>query len=346
MSAMNRPYVQYARTKDGVRIAYTVAGQGPALVRVTQVRWNHAEAWWDVAPYRRMVEQFARGHVLVSYDARGTGLSDGAVEDFGLDAQMLDLEAVLDALGLWQCSLLGWQMGAPPAIAYAERYPERVRKLVLLNPFARGQDFLNVPEVRARETYREVDEAVWDEYRQIIAMSVVGRDRPELLSQLIGVLGRSITPRAVRLHAAQQDGVDVSACLPRIKAPALIVLSRQCPWLDLSHEVAALLPEARVLFMDGVTQFWLEEDVVDSISRFLLDGEALADEGGLEPVRLSAREVEVLRLVSEGRSNREIAAELTISVNTVLHHISSIFQKTGTANRAAAVSYAHRRKLL
>jgi DNA-binding CsgD family transcriptional regulator len=63
------------------------------------------------------------------------------------------------------------------------------------------------------------------------------------------------------------------------------------------------------------------------------------------PDGLSEREVEVLRLVAAGRTNREIADELVISVNTVARHISNIFVKAGVANRAEAASYAHRHAL-
>ena len=60
------------------------------------------------------------------------------------------------------------------------------------------------------------------------------------------------------------------------------------------------------------------------------------------PAGLTDREVEVLRLIAAGRSNRAIAQALFISPNTVLHHVSSIFAKLGVANRAAAAAYATR----
>ena len=62
--------------------------------------------------------------------------------------------------------------------------------------------------------------------------------------------------------------------------------------------------------------------------------------------RLSRREVEVLRLVAEGRSNREIGELLFISSNTAANHVRSILQKTGATNRAEAVAFAGRRGLL
>jgi DNA-binding CsgD family transcriptional regulator len=64
------------------------------------------------------------------------------------------------------------------------------------------------------------------------------------------------------------------------------------------------------------------------------------------PGGLSAREVEVLRLVAAGKSNQQIAVELIISLNTVMRHVSNIFTKTGAANRVEAASYASQHGLL
>jgi DNA-binding CsgD family transcriptional regulator len=60
------------------------------------------------------------------------------------------------------------------------------------------------------------------------------------------------------------------------------------------------------------------------------------------PDGLSARELEVLRYVAQGLSNREIGLRLYISQNTVANHIRAILRKTGCANRTEATTYAHR----
>jgi DNA-binding CsgD family transcriptional regulator/tetratricopeptide (TPR) repeat protein len=70
-----------------------------------------------------------------------------------------------------------------------------------------------------------------------------------------------------------------------------------------------------------------------------------APSASARPSGLTGREVEVLRLIAAGRSNRAIAQALFISPNTVLHHVSSIFAKLGVANRAEAAAYATRRGL-
>jgi DNA-binding CsgD family transcriptional regulator len=63
------------------------------------------------------------------------------------------------------------------------------------------------------------------------------------------------------------------------------------------------------------------------------------------PDGLTQREVEVLRLVAVGKSNRAIAEELVISLKTAARHISNIFTKTGLANRTEAAAYAARHGL-
>jgi DNA-binding NarL/FixJ family response regulator len=60
---------------------------------------------------------------------------------------------------------------------------------------------------------------------------------------------------------------------------------------------------------------------------------------------LSVREVQVLRLVAGGMSNRRIAKELALSENTVANHLTSIFKKTGADNRASATAFAVRHSL-
>jgi DNA-binding NarL/FixJ family response regulator len=61
---------------------------------------------------------------------------------------------------------------------------------------------------------------------------------------------------------------------------------------------------------------------------------------------LSRRELEVLRLVAKGKSNREIAADLVISEHTVARHLQNIYAKLGLSSRAAATAFAFERDLV
>ena len=61
---------------------------------------------------------------------------------------------------------------------------------------------------------------------------------------------------------------------------------------------------------------------------------------------LTARELEVLRLLASGRTNRAIAADLFISEKTVARHVSNIFTKLGMSSRSAATAYAYEHDLV
>jgi DNA-binding NarL/FixJ family response regulator len=101
-------------------------------------------------------------------------------------------------------------------------------------------------------------------------------------------------------------------------------------------------PQARALLEEAAASAWeLGIHGLGERAGVLLGGLAAP----AWPAGLTGREVEVLRLIASGHSNRAIAQALLISPNTVLHHVSSIFVKTGVANRAEAAAYATRQGL-
>lgn len=73
--------------------------------------------------------------------------------------------------------------------------------------------------------------------------------------------------------------------------------------------------------------------------------QAKGDHGGHRH-GLTRRELQVLRLVSAGMTNKEIASELSVSRRTVDRHVSNLFGKLGVGSRAAATAYAHRHRLV
>jgi DNA-binding NarL/FixJ family response regulator len=110
-----------------------------------------------------------------------------------------------------------------------------------------------------------------------------------------------------------------------------------------ARRVADLVRAAHVAALElGVRPF---RDEVEELAR--RTGVAL-DVGPRAPLRageqlgLSERELEVLALVADGRSNREIARELFITSKTASAHVSHILTKLGVPNRAGAAAAAHR----
>ncbi|MEU8357887.1 AAA family ATPase [Nonomuraea sp. NPDC048882] len=140
--------------------------------------------------------------------------------------------------------------------------------------------------------------------------------------------------QAVRAWAELREPYPEAQCLVGAAQAALSAGDRQ--------EAAARLTRARELARElGATPLLEQLDVFGRRAR--LGGSDDGNDG--QPLGLTARELEVLREVTSGRSNREIAEALFISVKTVSVHVSNILAKLGVATRGEAAATAHRLRL-
>ena len=117
--------VRYCTTEDGVRIAYSVEGDGPVLVMcpffVESFSLDH------LLPERtKFMEKLGEGRRVVRYDSRGTGLSARDLARLGPDDPLLDLASVAQAIGGPPFALWASGPGGPTAIRFAAMSPERV----------------------------------------------------------------------------------------------------------------------------------------------------------------------------------------------------------------------------
>ena len=131
------PRIQYAKTADGVSIAFWTLGEGVPFVNMPMLPWGHIQLGWQNPGQRRWYERLAEKRKLVRYDGRGMGLSERNPADYSVEAHMLDLEAVVDRLDIQRFALSGPLTAAPIAIACAARHPEAVSHLMLWCPWAR-----------------------------------------------------------------------------------------------------------------------------------------------------------------------------------------------------------------
>ena len=114
--------VLYCTAKDGTRLAYSVVGEGPPIVKTAN--WlNHIQHDWDSPLWRHWIEELTSGRSLIRYDERGNGLSDWDTPDLSFEAFVQDLECVADCTELEQFDLLAISQGAAVAVAYAVRHP-------------------------------------------------------------------------------------------------------------------------------------------------------------------------------------------------------------------------------
>jgi DNA-binding CsgD family transcriptional regulator len=101
--------------------------------------------------------------------------------------------------------------------------------------------------------------------------------------------------------------------------------------------------EAAALELDAARAVFAELGAAPDLARL----EALARAGSVADAhRLTARELQVLRLLAAGKTNHAIAADLVLAEKTVHRHVSNIFAKLGVSSRAAATAYAYRHHLV
>jgi pimeloyl-ACP methyl ester carboxylesterase len=128
---MEPPSIRYATTSDGYRIAYCVSGAGLPLVLMPQPH-SHLRHLWHTKYQRSFFEALAQRYLLVQYDGRGQGLSDrGLSDDFAIADYLLDLQAVIDALGLDRFLLFGTNGSNHTAVLYASSHPGRLHGLLV-----------------------------------------------------------------------------------------------------------------------------------------------------------------------------------------------------------------------
>ena len=145
-----------------------------------------------------------------------------------------------------------------------------------------------------------------------------------------------------------RSGVDVSSMLGAIKAPTLVIHSRAdevCPVSE-ARLLAAGIPEAQFVELDSRNHILLEDE--PAWARFqevVLDFTGLPAPRAEDPAftRLTAREREVLVLITQGLGNADIGESLAISEKTVRNHISNLFDKLGVWTRAQAIVFARDR---
>ena len=364
------PHIQYARAADGVSIAFWMLGRGTPLVYLAGGPWSRVELW-EIPECRRWYERLAHERMLVRYDVRGTGLSERTVADYSLEALLLDVEAVVDRLGLARFALFGAADAGPVAIAYAARHPERVARLVLWCAWARGVD-IDSPRIRA---WRELLERDWELMTDTCAHLALGWSAGQIGRRAAERLRESVTREGLRAALDAAAAFDASPLLAAVEAPALVLHRREIPWLPvaIARDLASGLRDARLTVLEGEsTAPYLSdaEAIAQAIDEFLgePDRPALSPEAAPTDVRrpatrppeptpgamlqapggreLTAREVEVVRLIAGGRTNQEIAEELVVSVRTVERHIANIYHKLGARGRAHATAYALTRGII
>jgi DNA-binding CsgD family transcriptional regulator len=217
---------------------------------------------------------------------------------------------------------------------------------------------------------RTLIDADWELYSETLAHVVYGWSAGEPARRYAALIRESLTPYAAKAAYEAIRAFDVTDLLPQVRAPTLVLDRRQAglPQAAVSRGLASRIPDARLVAVEGesLCMFMDEtEAVTRAIDEFLgertegavkaeplpeaeaaLVGATAPRPAEAYPDGLTAREVEVLRLIAGGQTNSEIAEVLVLSVRTVERHIGNIYGKITARGRADATAYTLTRGLI
>ena len=327
-------------TTDGAEIAYASIGSGRPLLYITG--WlSHLELSWALPEERAFYESLATGCRLVRYDRAGCGLSAASDRPPSLTFELEQLAAVAETLGPEPFDLMGTSMGALVAVAWAAAHPDSVRRLVLYGGWVAGAD-ISPPSVR--DHLLGLVESHWGLGSDVLTDIFAPDARAAARAEFGRYQRESSTAATARSLLALSYDLDVTDRLAQVRAPTLVVHrahDRAAPVAQ-AAVLADGIPGAQLVVLPGRSHLPYAGDaqaVVAPIRRFL----------GLRslpraPRTLTARQAEVAALISEGCTNREIAARLGIDERSAEGHVERIRLRLGFTSRAqVAAWYAGRR---
>ena len=347
MDSPIRQRIRYLTTHDGVKLAWSEAGNGSHLVKASN--WLTHLEYDCVSPvWRHWIAFFSSISHFVRYDERGCGMTDWVVSDVSPERWVEDLELVIEAAAPSQpVSLLGISQGAAACIEYAVRHPERVSSLVLYGAYARGMNHRsNAAKQREYAAIIELCRTSWGcdnaAFREVFTSRFLPGGSREQIDWFNELCRKTTSPEmAARLLTTRSD-VLVLDRLDKIRVPTLVLHAREDGVVPFSEgrDLAARIAGAQFVELDSKNHVLLEhepawERFCEAVREFLHVGQPRGVFASL-----TDRERDILVRIARGLTNLDIANDLFISEKTVRNHITKIFEKLGVSSRAQAIVLA------
>jgi DNA-binding NarL/FixJ family response regulator len=280
-------------------------------------------------------------------------MTDWEVGDLSFDRWVEDLEAVVEIVDPKEpFTLLGISQGTATCLAYTARHPERISRLVLYGGYSRGVFRRGDPEKeRLYRALIEMTRLGWGQdnpaFRQVFTSRFIPEATDEQVRWFNELCRKTTSPEIAARLLETRATIDVVELLGRVHVPTLVLHSRGDDVVPISegHILAAGISGAQFVELDSKNHILLNGE--PAWERFCNEVQAfigVRDRVGREDsafASLTAREREVLALITEGLGNAEIAERLSISEKTVRNHVSNLFDKLGVWSRAQAMVFAH-----
>ena len=240
-----------------MHIAYQEFGSGDLDLVVVSGFTSHVELLWEHEGPASGLEGLASFARVITFDRRGTGLSDPVATAATLEERMDDVRAVMDAVGSERAALLGLSEGASMGILFAATYPDRVQALVSWGGLARATAAPDYPwALPAEDLIASATELIaphWGEGASIdIAAPSIAGD-PGARRWAARFERASASPGMLGAMVEMFLDIDVRDVVPSVHVPALVLHRRHDRLVNVRHSrwLAEHLPNARLVELPG-----------------------------------------------------------------------------------------------
>jgi class 3 adenylate cyclase len=291
MRLMEIPDTRYAKTPDGVHIAYQVVGDGPVdLLFVpgfaSNLVWN-----WQLPSYAHFLRRLSSFCRLIIVDRRGSGTSDRlSPEDLpSLEVIADDFGVVLDCVGSEHAAIFAADEGAHAVVLFAATHPERVERLILyafdpMGDFQPWDDGFKSHEERESlmEEFNSEVAKGWGTREFALSGFLSGLEicapslanDPSAIDWYNSLLLLHSSPSGVVAFHRMYFGTDAQPIVASVRVPTLLLhrVGDLLEPIDESRFMAELIPGARLIELPGDDHLWFAGDtdsVVDAIQEFI-----------------------------------------------------------------------------
>jgi len=261
-----------------VNLAYQVHGDGPIDLMLTSAFISHVEHVWENPGFARFLTRLMQFSRLIIWDRRGSGLSDDG--PLGVEHEVDDINAVLDAAGSRRTAVLAYNAGGPLAALHAALHPDRVSALVLYACVLHAVRDDDLPWVESEDDRdRRIGGIIarWGEGTNLEVLAPTAYDDPQLQAWLARLERLAASPGQARRLVAAAGQIDVRPALASIRAPTLVVHRTDEAFVDVRHsrEYARRIAGARLVELPGVDSLPSAGDMdalLGEIEEFLTGG--------------------------------------------------------------------------
>ena len=254
------------RVHRGPILAFATIGQGYPLVRAGH--WlTHLEHDWQSPIWRPFLNALGEAFSVTRYDQRGNGLSDWSVNSLTLEDFTNDLKAVTDQIDQEKFALYGTSQGAPIAINFAIKYPQRVSHLILHGGYAQGRfKRSEAGEAEQGEALITLMKHGWGKlespFLKAFSSMYIPDGSQQQVESLVELQRLTTSPgNAVSLRKAVDD-FDVSALLSKVNVPTLVLHARSdgIHPLNQGRMLAGGIKDAEFILLESANHVILEQE--------------------------------------------------------------------------------------